>query len=302
MAARLLILAVLAASVVLILGLWLWYRLRPVDRREVEEVATAADLVVTIDNAPVVQEWVARTRLWRTLGVLAAMAGMLLAAVLSWRSARSVDIPLTILLWGLVGYWAGSVIAELTTARAMRGDGPRSASLAPREMASYVGDWATRWPVRLAAAGGAGMAVTLALGERSWWVWACGLGVIAVAVVTRLVSRYVLDRPQPVQAEDVSAADDAVRSRSLHALGGTAVGIGIWLASISLGAAASQLLARTGINGALTDADGSTTLFGFAAAVGLLMWAVLIPIVGFIIGRRLARRPFPMRARVEAAP
>lgn len=301
MGARLLILAVLAAGVVLVLGLWLWYRLRPVERREIAEVAAAADLDVTLDNAPVVQEWVARTRLWRTVGVLCAMGGLLAEAVVSWRSAQSVDIPLTILLWGLVGYWIGSVVAELTTARAMRGDGPRSASLAPRELSSYVGAWAARWPSRLAAAGAAGMAVTLALGERSWWVWACGLGVIAVAVVTRLVSRYVLDRPQPVQAEDVSAADDAVRSRSLHALGGTAVGIGIWLASISLGAAASQLLARTGINGALTGADGSTTLLGFTAAVGLLVWAVLIPILGFIIGRRLARRPFPVRRPVEVA-
>lgn len=302
MGARLLVLAVLAVCVVLVVTAWLWYRLRPVDRHEVAEVAEAADLAVTIANAPVVIEWVARTRLWRTLGVLAALAGMLLAAVLSWRSARSVDIPLTILLWGLVGYWAGSVVAELTTARAMRGDGPRSASLAPRELSSYVGSWAVRWPVLLAAAGLVGMGVSAALGERAWWVWACGLGVAAVAAVNSVVSRYVLYRPQPVQAEDVSAADDAVRSRSLHALGGSAVGIGIWLASISLGGAASQVLARTGIDGALTDADGSTTLLGLTAAVGLLVWAVLIPIGGFIVGRRLARRPFPMRHRVEAAP
>ena len=299
MAARLGILAFLAGAFVVVLGSWLWYRLRPVERREIAEVAAASALAITVDNAPVVQEWVARTRLWRTLGVLGAIAGMLAYAVLSWRSARSFDLPLTILLWGLVGYWAGSVVAELATARAMRGDGPRSASLTPREMSAYVGAWAARWPLRLAAAGALGMVTTLALGERSWWVWACGLGVVAVALVTRLVSRYVLDRPQPVQAEDVSAADDAVRSRSLHALGGTAVGIAIWLASISLGAAASMLLARTGVDSALTDADGSTTALGFTAAVVLLVWAVLLPIVGFIIGRRLARRPFAVRPPVR---
>lgn len=302
MAARLGILAFLLGALVLVLAMWLWYRLRPVERREIGEVAALSGLAVTVDNAPVIQEWVARTRLWRTLGVLGALAGMLAFAVFSWRSWQSLDIPLTILLWGLVGYWVGSVVAELATARAMRGDGPRSASLTPREMSAYVGPWAAQWPLRLAAAGAVGMVVMLALGERSWWVWACGLGAIVVAVVTRLVSRYVLDRPQPVQAEDVSAADDAVRSRSLHALGGTAVGISIWLASISVGGAASAVLARTGLDSMLTGSDGSTTPLGFTAAVVLLAWAVLLPIVGFIIGRRLTRRPFAVRRAVEARP
>jgi hypothetical protein len=301
MAARLGIMAFLGLSVVAILGAWLWHRLRPVERYEIGEVADASGLVITAANAPVVVEWIARTRLWRTVGVLAALAGMVAWAVVQWSTARSLTITLTVLLWGLIGYWVGSVVAELGTARALTGDGPRSASLAPREMAQYVGRWASRWPLRLAVVGGVSMLVALGLGGGTWWNWACGLGTIVVAAVTRAVSRYVLDRPQPVQADDVAAADDAVRSRSLHALGGTAVGIEIWLASLAFGGAVSVAIARFGVQPAVEGGDGATSLLGFATAVVLLSYAVLIPVVGFIVGRRLARRPFAVRPPVGAA-
>jgi hypothetical protein len=305
MAARLGIIAFLGLSLVLILGTWLWHRLRPVERYEIGEVAEASDLVLTRDNAPVVVEWIVRTRLWRTVGVLAALAGMVGWAMLEWSSAQSLTISLTVLLWGLVGYWIGSVVAELATARSLVGDGPRSASLAPREMPQYVGAWAARWPLRLAVIGAASSVVALLLGAREWWVWSSGLGAVAVALATRAVSRYVLDRPQPVLADDVAAADDAVRSRSLHALGGTAVGIEIWLASLAFGGAVLTLAARTGVDVALDSTSGDQGASSVLQVLALLVTvalAIVVPIVGFVVGRRLARRPFAMRPRVQAAP
>lgn len=301
MAARLGIIGFLGLAVVVVLGAWLWHRLRPVERYEIGEVAAASDLVLTRDNAPVVVEWIARTRLWRTVGVLAALAGMVAWAVLEWSTAQSFTIGLTVLLWGLIGYWAGSVLAELGTARALAGDGPRSASLAPREMAQYVGRWASLWPFRLAVVGGVSTLVALALGDRSWWLWASGLGAVVVAVVTRAVSRYVLDRPQPVQSDDLAAADDAVRSRSLHALGGTAVGIEIWLVSLAFAGAVTVAVDRFGIDTAPAGGDGGSSLLGLLAAVILLSYAVMLPVIGFIVGRRLARRPFAVRPPVVAA-
>lgn len=247
-------------------------------------------------------EWVARTRLWRAVGVLAAIGGIIGWAALEWRTAQSLTIALTVLLWGLVGYWVGSVVAELGTARALTGEGPRSASLAPREMARYVGRWASRWPLRLAAVGGASVLAALALGDRSWWMWACGLGAVVVAAVTRAVSHYVLDRTQPVQADDLAAADDAVRSRSLHALGGSAVGIEIWLASLAFGGVVSVAVGRFGVEPAIEGGDGATSLLALVTAVVVLAYAVVIPVVGFVVGRRLARRPFTVRPRVGAAP
>lgn len=302
---RLLVLALLAGSVLVVVGAWLWYRLRPVDRYEIGEVSAASDLAITAGNIGIVADAVARTRLWRTLGVLAALVGMLAYAVLSWRSSQSVDVSLTVLLWGLVGYWAGSVVAELATARSMVGEGPRSASLTPREMGQYVGSWAAAWPPRLGVLGAVSSIVALALGARDWWIWAAGLGAVVVALVTRVVSRYVLDRSQPVLAEDVAAADDAVRSRSLHALGGTAVGIGIWLASLAFGGAVLTLTARAGVDVALDSTSGGEGVSSLLQALALFMTvalAIVVPIVGFVVGRRLARRPFPVRPSVQAAP
>lgn len=304
-AARLVVLAMLAGSVLIVLGMWLWYRLRPVDRYEIGEVAAASDLVITADNAGVVADAVARTRLWRTLGVLAALVGLGVAGFVEWSAGQQLTLSLTVLLWGLVGYWIGSVVAELATARSMAGDGPRSASLAPREMPQYVGAWAARWPLRLAVIGAVSSAIAVLLGGRDWWIWAAGLGAVVVALVTRVVSRYVLDRPQPVLAEDVAAADDAVRSRSLHALGGTAVGIGIWLASLAFGGALLTLAARSGVDVALDSLSGGEGVSSLIQAVALLYTvaiAIVVPLVGFVIGRRLARRPFPVRPSVRAAP
>jgi hypothetical protein len=305
MAARLGILALLAGAVVVILGSWLWYRLRPVDRYEIGEVAAASNLTITADNAGIVADAVARTRMWRTLGVLGALVGLVAAAFVQWSSESQLSISLTVLLWGLVGYWIGSVLAELATARSLVGDGPRSASLAPREMPQYVGAWAARWPLRLAVIGAASSVIALLLGAREWWVWSSGLGAVVVALVTRAVSRYVLDRPQPVLADDVAAADDAVRSRSLHALGGTAVGIGLWLASLAFGGAVLALAARTGVDVALDSTSGGQGASSVLQALALLVTvalAVVVPIVGFIVGRRLARRPFAVRPPVVAAP
>lgn len=301
MAARLGILAFLAMSVGAVLGAWLWYRLRPVQRYEVGEVAAASGLLITADNVPIVVESIATTRLWRTVGVLLAIAGLAAAAVFAWTSSQSFTVPLTVLLWGLVGYWVGSVIAEFSTARALTSEGPRSASLSTREMRHYVGPWASQWPLRLAVVGGLSAVVGLALGDRSWWLWASGLGAVVVALVTRSISRYVLDRAQPVQPPDVAAADDAVRSRSLHALGGTAVGIETWLASLAVGGAVSVVVARFSVEPAGAGSEGATSLLAGTTSLVVFSFAVVVPLVGFLVGRRLARRPFRMRPPLEVA-
>jgi hypothetical protein len=70
---------------------------------------------------------------------------------------------------------------------------------------------------------------------------------------------------------------------------------------LAFGGAVSVAIARFGVQPAVEGGDGATSLLGFATAVVLLSYAVLIPVVGFIVGRRLARRPFAVRPPVGAA-
>ena len=292
----LLILAMLLAPV----G-WLWYRLRPVQRYEVDEMAEASGLVITSDNALIVVESIASTRLWRTVGVLFAATSLMAVAAFEVMSTQSLTVPLTLLLWGLVGYWVGSVIAELGTARTVTSEGPRSASLAPREMSRYVGGWAVLWPPRLAVGGCMSALASLVLGDRSWWLLAAGLGSVVVALVTHVVSRYVLDRPQPVRSLDVAAADDAVRSRSLHALGGTAIGIEIWLVSLAVGGTVISAIARYGPGPATEGRQEAFPVLVGTSFLVLVVFVVVLPVVGFVVGRRLTRRPFRVPASLEVA-
>lgn len=282
---------VVALVLVVVLVAWVGSRLRPVERHEVEQLADLADLDVTADNVVVLVESVARTRLWRTVGLLVAGACVAVAIVWGAVQGEGLTFQLLFVLWCLVGYWAGSVVAEVATARAaVPAHGPRVASLVRRERSSYVGGWAVVAPWWLGALGGAGALVLAALGVRDLGLLAFGLGAVLVAVIHAAVSRYVLERRRPGLAPDVAAADDAVRSRSLHALGGAAVGIGVWTASGSLGAALLAYVVRSrGFDAADLDALGDQTF-----AVVMVLCALVVPLVGLVAGRRLARRPFPL--------
>lgn len=278
----------------------LGHGLRTVGRDEVETLAERADLDVTTGNIGLLVDAIARTRLWRTLGVLvaltAAFAGILVATLTTGR----LDIPLALLLWGLVGYWAGCVVGELRTARANAGGSPRTASLVRRDPRDYIGGWALVRPWQLAAAGGSSALLAVLLGSRDSWVILSGAGSVVVAVVLALVVRYVVERARPRLEPDIAAADDAVRSRSLHAVAGATVGIGIWTASLAVAGLLLALLARVGLEGVETADDGTVVSVAGAGLLVVLVLCVVVPIVGFVRGRRLMREPFAVAARTEA--
>ena len=296
-----LVLLVLIGLVLLLLAwITLYHRLRPVGRDEVEDLAELADVEVTSGNVGVLVDAIARTRLWRTLGVTVAVMGCLVWATVGVLREGRLDFLLAYLLVGLVGYWAGAVVAELRTAQADPGDGPRAASLERRELTDYVGSWAARWPRRLGLAGAISGAVALAAGSRDPWVIGAGLGAAAISVAGLVVAQYVLERSRPDLAPDIAAADDAVRSRSLHAIGGATVGIGIWTASLAVAGLIITALVR------LSGGDASLVLtldqsgLGGVYALVLVVFCVVLPITGFVVGRRLGRRPFPVRRRDSA--
>jgi len=121
--------------------------------------------------------------------------------------------------------------------------------------------------------------------DARWAPWLeIGLTVISgVAIV--LAARRVLDRPQPLAAPDVLAADDALRSRSLYVLVGSALALGGYLGA--------QIVVASNFQG-----PGST----YQLVENLeLVGALVLPIAGFLIARSPRRRPVRRRAVPVAA-
>jgi hypothetical protein len=179
-----------------------------VPRRRVEEFARLHSLPVTPENGNQIIVYRATTRRWRTAGFA---LGVLIPATVTGRYSVT-------FLWVFAGWFAGAAVAELRVAHLDRG--PRaSASLTPRRAADYL-PWAGRWAVPGAMAGcvlsAAICATRSGAGLRAvaWWT-ALGLG---VGAVTLAAQRHVLRRPQPAAGPDRLAADDAIRSRSMHVL------------------------------------------------------------------------------------
>lgn len=270
---------------------WLWWSLRPVQRREVERFVRESSLLVTVDSGPRVVDAIARTRFWRAIGVTTAFTLLLIRAMVQVINEQTLTVSMLLILGLLFGHYVGSVVAEFRTAHGVAGPGPRSASLVPRATEDYIGPWAWRWPRLLGLTGLGATGIALATGEHDVWVATAGLGSAAVAATTAVVTRYVLERPQRAEAADLQAADDAIRSRSLHVLAGSAVGIQLWLTSLAVGATGLHLIAHG-------DAVTTAETLGPIAVV----FAVTVPLAGTVIGRRLTHRAFPLESRfVKAA-
>lgn len=297
----LLFLLALVGGIIALL-VWLAQRLDPVQREEVEELAQRAGVRVTTSSVGLVVDAVARTRLWRTVGVTVALGLVIVATAYDSATNQRLTINLTVLLWGLVGYWVGCIVGELRTARAPLGDGPRSASLVRRQLGDYVGSWATARPRLLGAIGLVAATCALLLGSRDLWVLLGGYGAAAVAGVLAVVSRYVVERPRPDLSPDVAEADDALRSRSLHAIAGASVGICTWAASLAVAGLLVALLARGGVSAFEGGPDGGVVPIAAAGVLVVVVCGLVIPIAGFVVGRRLMRTPFPVVRAAEALP
>ncbi|HEU4423699.1 MAG TPA: hypothetical protein VFR67_14305 [Pilimelia sp.] len=209
-----------AAAVAAFIGVCVWLAASveraPVARTRVEQFARRHDLLITPANGNRVIGYLATTRRWRTVGLACG-----LLASIGWAVAHSglgVD-ALTL----FAGWFVGALVAEVRLASLTSGP-RRAALLLPRVPAAYLPRFA--WALLPAAAlvsvaVGAATAIA-ALGgtdvDAAALVWFGAA--ITVAVVVRVVQLRVLRRPQPVAEPDVLAADDAIRSRSLHVLAG----------------------------------------------------------------------------------
>lgn len=258
----------------------------PVSRTRVERFARRQQLPITPDNGNRVIRYLAATRRWRTAGIIGAVALGIIWITVSNIGGRPGGFSGELnVLHLFAGWFVGALIAEARLSRTPS-DQRRHASLQPRDVSMYL-------PAASRLAVPAALAVSLATGLLTLALVLLGRGAdgrlalvaqaaaLAVAGVVTAVGRQILTRPQPVLAPDQLAADDAIRSRSLHALAGSGTALVLY-------AVISQL---TAVAPALPDRAAE-----FAVGVGLVL-VFMAPLLGWW----LAIRPWTVRRDAGAA-
>jgi hypothetical protein len=190
----------------------------PVSRQRVERFARRQRLTVTAANGDQIIRYLATTRRWRAAGIV---VGYGFAALVSLAVDGIGNATFSVLF---AGWFAGALVAEGRVAHLAHGP-RRFASMQPRRPTSYLPR--TAWAL-VPAAGAIAVVVSAAVwvgGARGWadpdpsgLVWL--VVALAVAGTVRAIQLIVLRRPQPLLPADLIAADDAIRSRSLHVLAG----------------------------------------------------------------------------------
>jgi hypothetical protein len=205
----------------------------PVARGRLERFARRQSLQITVANGDQIIEYLAITRRWRAAGIA---TGILVST--AWTLANEGFRIGFVVLFS--GWFAGALVAE---GRATSGaPGPRRvASLVPRRPSAYLPR--TAWwlmPVAAVVAVAVGVSTTVAaaLGraDPDWTAVFWVIVALALAVLIRAIQLRVLRRPQPPAQSDVTAADDAIRSRSLHVLAGGGAALVLYCVSAQLGA------------------------------------------------------------------
>ena len=229
-----------------------------VDDKLVGEWAQAHALRLTDENAPMVRWYLHTARVLRTWGVIGGIVlPDVITAAVGGRSGVGQPV------WVFIGYLIGALYAEVALVRRAP-DGRRAATLHPRELSQYI-------PRRILIAQrvvpvlvvlGAITVFLVPYGHRSGWEgFDRPVGIAITAVFFALafglglerLERWIVERPQPFTEPSLVAADDAIRSQSVHSLGGSGV--------------AGLLVAFSVVAGALSMCDVTAlrwTMFPFA--------------------------------------
>jgi uncharacterized integral membrane protein len=211
-----------------------------IDDAFLAEWADAHGLTLTPRNRPMVRWYLINARVLRTLGVL---AGLFLAPLAY--SALGLDIGSGGWLWAFVGYLVGALYAELALTRPPAK--VRTASLVPRELSDYLPSkliWAQRTFGGLTPMlCGVALAVDYQPADQA----PPQASVIVVAVAAPLgalaleaVERWLVQRPQPLAHPELLAADDAIRSQSVHSISGSGLAILLLLFALPCAALTSS--------------------------------------------------------------
>ncbi len=212
----------------------------------VDEWASGHGVQVTGRNVEFVDAYV---REGHRLRLVCGFGGWFVAQAVA--AATGVDLHLPGLIWLLAGYLVGCVWSEAWLTRLPEGT-ERSASLTTRRLPDYLAGRLRAAQVVLPALS-AGLALVAwgahpspRAGSGSTFLSAnaadlhsigiaAGLAGPLVMLGIWLLERHIVAKPQPLVDDDLLAADDAVRSSSVHLLSGTGCAIVLLLMATVLG-------------------------------------------------------------------
>lgn len=217
----LIILLMVCVGVVLVV-VTLGLAMGPVSRADLQRFMDRTGVVLTTGSAPLVVDGLARSRRWRTAGVLLSLAVWLAWSIVSGTVRFDTFMGTLVAL----GYALGALAGEVRSTWA-RPAGPRSASLARRHESDYVKPWARTIPTVLVVVAVV-IAIPVALHRPLDSVVLLGAAVLTWAV-GRWCTRLIVERPLPAAATDVVDADAGLRSRALHAIGGAVCLVTGWV-------------------------------------------------------------------------
>lgn len=200
-------------------------------QRSLTSWAPRYGLRLTDVNRSLVTSYLQRTRSLQMTGAGLGWIGTELFVAGIGQFVPLFGIPL---LMAIAGYLMGAVIAEATFLRQFGAQtGVRSASLTPRVLLDYVPGLSV-WALRVLPA----MLIVLALlyvvmpkhpltpGDASvTLVLAASAFLVVFALAVERLLQAIVARPQPPINAELTAADDAIRASSIHALSGAGVGM-----------------------------------------------------------------------------
>lgn len=217
-------------GIAIFIGLLFWLTIAveraPVSRTRLEQFARRHRLMITTANGNQVIRYLAVTRRWRASGLALGVLGSI-----GWALAHDAVRIDSLTLFA--GWFAGALVAELRVARVPSGQ-RRAASLTPRTPQAYLPRLAWALVPFAALVSLTITSVTAVQAIRGLPVqpiaWPLSVGALAVAVAVMALQRRAVRRAQPADEPDVMAADDAIRSRSLHVLAGGGMSLVLYLA------------------------------------------------------------------------
>lgn len=209
-----------------------------------DEVLRGLGIPDDADARALIRRWRDRARRWRTLGGLplaTATFGLSLAIRGEvWIGLAGAPLWSDPLLMGLMGAFVGALGAEVHHLH-RRPRGPRTVSLAPRDLDAYL---PRQFRIRLASVlAVAGAAVLLHLfmpaaeGVPLPGLLGCMTGATVVAV-----QRAIVTRPRPALPAALTAADDAARGLAIRSLDAAGAGAVLLLALWQLSAVTGSMM------------------------------------------------------------
>jgi hypothetical protein len=195
--------------------------LRPVSPQELSRFSARYGVEATSETTPAMKTYIRQGRAGRLIG---AAFGLSLYPIVY---ALGLSIPNEGIYYAVIGYLLGAfVTALLPTAKDTR---RRSASLVPRRLRDYLPRAALLAPTVAVGLGALAVIVYGIEPRRSvpdLSGASVGLVVAAIsAVATLLAIRIVVARPQPIISRGLQAVDDAMRTQTVHTLGGAGTAI-----------------------------------------------------------------------------